>query len=64
MAKMKMNFTGRSTKMAKGSKKDNFLIAALTEEEIKRLIEVEQFLNRNRGRARKEAIYLIAYSQQ
>jgi hypothetical protein len=64
MAKMKMNFTGRSTNMAKSSKEDNFLIAALTEEEIKKLIEVEQFLNRNRGRSRKEAVYLVAYSQQ
>jgi hypothetical protein len=50
--------------MAKGSKEDSFLIAALTEEEIKKLNEVEQFLNRNRGRARKETVYLVAYSQQ
>jgi hypothetical protein len=63
MAKMKMNFTGRSTNMAKGSNEDVF-IAALTEEEIKKVIEVEQFLNRNRGRARKEAVFLVAYSQQ
>ena len=50
--------------MPKDIKESSFLIAALTEEETKKLIEVEQFLNRNRGRARKEAVYLIAYSQQ
>jgi hypothetical protein len=49
--------------MAKGSNEEVF-IAALTEEEIKKVIEVEQFLNRNRGRARKEALFLVAYSQQ
>jgi hypothetical protein len=50
--------------MPKDSKKENFLIAALTEEELQKIIEMEQFLNRNRGRARKEAVYLVAYSQQ
>ncbi len=50
--------------MSNDSRLDNFLIAVLTEEETKKLIEVEQFVNRNRGRARKEAVYLIAYSQQ
>jgi|GEM_PF-5307777 hypothetical protein len=50
--------------MSNDSRLDNFLIAALTEEETKKLMEVEKFLNRNRGHARKEAVYLVAYSQQ
>jgi hypothetical protein len=50
--------------MEKDNNENACFIASLTEEEIKKVIEVEQFLNRNRGGARKETVYLVAYSQQ
>ncbi|MDH7577846.1 MAG: hypothetical protein QHH75_08490 [Bacillota bacterium] len=38
-------------------------IASLTEEELKKLQEAEKFINRNKGGARKEEIYLIALTR-
>lgn len=39
-------------------------IANLTEEETKKLQETEKFINRNKGGARKEEVYLIALTRR
>ncbi len=39
-------------------------IASLTEDEIKKLQDAEKFINRNKGGARKEEVYLIALTRR
>ncbi|NPV28497.1 MAG: hypothetical protein HPY58_02360 [Firmicutes bacterium] len=38
-------------------------IASLTEEELAKLQEAERFINRNKGGARKEEVYLVAVTR-